>query len=50
MEAVEVGGALGFSGTEKDSMVKEEVEHYHLPVEADTLVLHSSYISKASHR
>ncbi|XP_026332779.1 caspase-3-like [Hyposmocoma kahamanoa] len=48
MDAAEAGQKMKF--TEKDSILKEEVEHYHLPVEADTIVLHSSYISKASHR
>ncbi|XP_026328065.1 caspase-1-like, partial [Hyposmocoma kahamanoa] len=36
--------------TEKDSSPNDEVKHYYLPVEADTIVLHSSYINKPSHR
>lgn len=42
--------SLMFARLERDSMLNEEVERYHLPVEADTVVLHNSYWSKASHR
>lgn len=48
MEAAEVGRKS--KGPEKDSISRKEVTHYYLPVEADTIVLHSSYISKPSHR
>ncbi|XP_026332787.1 caspase-1-like [Hyposmocoma kahamanoa] len=35
---------------ERDWIFKNEEEHYHLPVEADTIVLHSSSEGKPSHR